>query len=128
MTKGIRVFIVEDEEAILHILEEELTESGFSIVTAGSGEEAIRMLELEASSYRALITDVNLSGDVTGWDVGKYAREMNDRIAVVYMTGASARDWASRGVPNSLLMLKPFAVAQAVTAVAQLVNAAAILL
>ena len=128
MTKGIRVFIVEDEEAILHILEEELTESGFSIVTAGSGEEAIRMLELEASSYKALITDVNLSGDVTGWDVGKYAREMNDRIAVVYMTGASAHDWASRGVPNSLLMLKPFAVAQAVTAVAQLVNAAAILL
>ena len=41
------------------------------------------------------------------------------------MTGASAHDWGSKGVPNSQLTPKPFAIAQVVTAVAQLINAAA---
>jgi len=39
------------------------------------------------------------------------------------MTGAAADDWGSEGVPNSILLKKPFAPAQLVTAVSQLVNA-----
>lgn len=38
------------------------------------------------------------------------------------MTGASADDWPSMGVPNSILLTKPFAPAQLVTAVSQLLN------
>lgn len=38
------------------------------------------------------------------------------------MTGAAADEWASHGVPNSILLTKPFAPAQLVTAVAQLLN------
>jgi hypothetical protein len=40
------------------------------------------------------------------------------------MTGASAHGWASQGLPYGQLMPKPFAVAQVVTAVTQLINAA----
>ena len=39
------------------------------------------------------------------------------------MTGAAADEWASEGVPNSILLNKPFAPAQLVTAVSQLLNA-----
>ena len=39
------------------------------------------------------------------------------------MTGARADDYGSQGVPNSILLTKPFAPAQLVTAVAQLLNA-----
>jgi hypothetical protein len=42
---------------------------------------------------------------------------------VVYMTGASADQWTSQGVPNSILLQKPFAPAQLMTAVSQLLNA-----
>ena len=45
------------------------------------------------------------------------------RRGFVYMTGAAADDWASEGVPNSILLKKPFAPAQLVTAVSQLLNA-----
>ena len=44
------------------------------------------------------------------------------RFPVVYMTGAAADEWASQGVPNSILLQKPFAPAQLVTAVSQLLN------
>jgi hypothetical protein len=38
------------------------------------------------------------------------------------MTGASADDWASKAVPNSTLLTKPFVPAQLLTAVSQLLN------
>jgi hypothetical protein len=40
------------------------------------------------------------------------------------MTGAAADKWASQGVPNSILLEKPFAPAQLVTALSNLLNAA----
>jgi hypothetical protein len=42
---------------------------------------------------------------------------------VVYITAANADEWASQGVPNSILMTKPFAPAQLVTAISNLLNA-----
>jgi hypothetical protein len=39
------------------------------------------------------------------------------------MTGAAAADWSANGVPKSILLNKPFAPAQIVTAVSQLLNA-----
>ncbi len=122
MNLFVLVFVVEDEDLIQTILEEALTEGGFNVVLAKSGEDAIAMLDKDGADYGALITDINLGGTLTGWDVARHAREINDKLPVIYMTGASAHDWASKGVPNSQLMPKPFAVAQVVTAVAQLIN------
>ena len=45
-------------------------------------------------------------------------------MPVIYMTGTHAEDWASKGVPNSVLLTKPFAPAQLVTALSNLLNAA----
>jgi CheY-like chemotaxis protein len=88
-----------------------------------SGEEAVTLLQGASANYRALITDINLLGRFDGWEVAKRARQISPDIPVIYMTGAAADDWASRGVPNSLLLQKPFAPAQIVTAVAQMLNA-----
>ena len=123
MTEAVLVFVVEDEPALRFLVEDALTDGGFTVAMAGSGEEAMAMLDAEGAHYRALITDVNLRGRVTGWDVARRARELNDGLPVIYVTGGSAHDWASKGVPNSILLTKPFAIAQVVTAVAQLLNA-----
>jgi hypothetical protein len=39
------------------------------------------------------------------------------------MSGKDFEDWASKGVPNSIMLSKPFAPAQLITAVSQLLNA-----
>jgi hypothetical protein len=44
-------------------------------------------------------------------------------LPVVCTTGAAADQWPSQGVPSSILLQKPFAPAQLVTAVSQLLNA-----
>jgi hypothetical protein len=62
--------------------------------------------------FAALVTDVRLTDDLTGWDVARHARELSPAMPVVYLTGDSGVDWASQGVPNSILITKPFALAQ----------------
>lgn len=125
-TTDILIFVVDDESLIQEVLETALQDGGFAVTSASSGEDAIAILESKIPDIRALITDVNLiPGKLTGWDVGRRARELNPDIPVIYMSGASGHEWSSHGVPNSLLLTKPFAPAQVVTAVAQLLNDAA---
>ena len=72
------------------------------------------------------MTNINLGHDkVDGWEIARHARELNPGFPVVYMSGDSAEDWSSKGVPNSIMLSKPFAPAQLVTAVAQLLNSGA---
>ena len=73
--------------------------------------------------YRALVTDINLQDAISGWEVAKYARERDADVRIVYMTAASAGDWTANGVPLSVLLTKPFAPAQIVSAVSNLLNA-----
>jgi len=72
--------------------------------------------------YRALVTDVVLKGRLNGWEVAAQPREVDPRLPVVYMSGAHADEWASKGVHNSIMLTKPFAPAQLVTAVSQLLD------
>ncbi|MBJ7407058.1 MAG: response regulator [Bradyrhizobium sp.] len=117
------VLVIEDEDAILALVEDALEEGGFQIATAKTGEEAITLLKGDLLPYRALVTDVNLPGRVDGWDIARAAREVDPHFPVVYMTGGAAEKWPVLGVPNSILLQKPFAPAQVVAAVSQLLNA-----
>lgn len=117
------IMVVEDDQTIQGMVEEALSDGGFEAAIAASGEEAVTLLRGNRNHYRALVTDINLLGTIDGWEVAKQAREVNPAFPIVYMTGAAADEWASHGVPNSILLTKPFAPAQLVTALAQLLNA-----
>ena len=122
--KIVAVLVVEDDQLIQAIAEEALSDGGFEAVVTTSGEEAIKLLQENQSHYRALVTDINLSGKLTGWEVARVAREIEPAMPIVYMTGTHGEDWASKGVPNSVLLTKPFAPAQLVTAISNLLNEA----
>jgi CheY-like chemotaxis protein len=119
------ILIVEDETLIQTLVEEALADGGFETAIAPSAEEAVTLLRSGVTDYRALVTDINLKGNMNGWEVARRAREIDPAFPIVYMTGAAADEWASQGVPNSVLLVKPFAPAQILTAVSQLLNAAA---
>lgn len=107
------ILVVEDDQLVQNLVEDCLSEGGFETVATPSGEKA-----------RALVTDINLKpGEIDGWEVARHAREIAPHFPVVYMSGIEADDWASKGVPNSIMLAKPFAPAQLVTAISQLLNA-----
>jgi DNA-binding response OmpR family regulator len=71
-----------------------------------------------------LITDIQLGTGPNGWEVGRRAREVVPGLPVVYMSGDSAHDWTAQGVPESVMLQKPFVIAQLVTAITTLLNQA----
>jgi DNA-binding response OmpR family regulator len=123
MENSIVVLVVEDDPLIHDVLGEALVDGGFTVAQASTTSDAISMLEAPDAAYRALVTDINLEpGPGTGWEIARRARQINADLAVIYMTGKSGQEYASNGVPNSILLTKPFAPAQLIAAVSQLLN------
>jgi CheY-like chemotaxis protein len=118
------ILVAEDNGLLRTLVEETLSDAGFAAALVASGEEALALLTGHSGKYRALVTDINLSGKIDGWEVAHRAREIDPAFPIVYMSGAQAEHWGSKGVPNSVILAKPFAPAQLVTALAHLLNAA----
>jgi DNA-binding NtrC family response regulator len=123
MTASILLLLVEDEELIRDLLDHAMTDAGFGLVMARSGAEALAELDANAARFRAVVTDIRLGAGPDGWEVARHARELVSEMPVVYMSGDSAANWAAQGVPHSVMVPKPFAVAQITTAVSTLLNA-----
>ena len=125
MENQIVVLVAEDHQLVQSVVEDCLSDGGFEAVIASSGDNAVELLDASERKYHALVTDINLSpSKFDGWDVARHAREIDPNFPVVYMSGKDADDWAAKGVPNSIMLPKPFAPAQLVTAVSQLLNTA----
>jgi len=108
------IMVVEDDHLVQTMVEAALVDGGFEPAIAASGEEAVTLLKGGLTKYRALVTDINLRGSMEGWEVARQAREIDPEFPIVYMTGLSAEEYGSKGVPNSILLNKPFAPAQLV--------------
>jgi DNA-binding response OmpR family regulator len=122
MTPDAVVLIVEDEALIAEVVCENLKDGGYAVEMVDNAADAIARIEGETATIQALITDVRLGDTMNGWDIARRARELVSDLPVIYMTGDSGADWSAQGVPNSVLIVKPFATGQVVTAVSTLLN------
>jgi DNA-binding response OmpR family regulator len=116
------LLLVDDDGLLRDVLHTDLADAGFEIVEAHDGDRALAELERDAARFQAVITDVNLGGGPDGWQVGRRARELVADMPVVYISGASSHEWSSKGVPESVIIAKPFAIAQLLTAIATLIT------
>ena len=115
-----KILLLVDEALIRHDLKEALVEAGFDVTEAGSGGEALSEFEAGASRISGLITDINLGNESDGWEIARRGRELIPDLPVVYISGHGSAEWPSKGVPNSLIVSKPFAPAQLITAISTL--------
>ncbi|WP_244465846.1 response regulator [Devosia soli] len=119
------VLLVVEDETLLHIaIEDELADAGYDLVFISNGTRAIEELHANGQRFKALITDIRLGPGPNGWEVAHRARERLPSLPVLYMSGDSASEWAANGVPNSVMVSKPFAMSQLVTAISQLITEA----
>lgn len=116
------MLLVEDEELVLQMGQDSLEEAGFRVVAARQGEAALIAFDDFFDSISVVVTDVNLGPGLTGWDVARAVRERKASVGLLFVTGDSAHAWAAQGVPGSVLIDKPFAPIQVVTAVASMLT------
>ena len=122
MTEIPTILVVEDDDAIQALVEDALSEGGFAVAIARTGEEAVTLLKGRVATYHALVIDIRLLGRFNGWEVARAAREVDPVFPVIYMSGTAGDQWPIQGVPKSIMLTKPFAPVQLVTALSQLLN------
>lgn len=116
------VLVVEDQPLIGLTVQEGLEEAGYQVLLEETLAQGLHELEAASTRLSALVTDIRLEGESDGWDLARRARELHPSLPIVYMSGDSAVDHSAKGVPNSIMVQKPFAAAQIVTAISTLLN------
>ncbi|HKT15761.1 MAG TPA: response regulator [Allosphingosinicella sp.] len=121
MDQADSLLLVEDEPLVAMSLADALEESGFRVSLCGTGFDALNYIEME-DSIAAVVTDIRLGNGPDGWEVARRAREHFPGATIIYITGDSAAEYSTEGVPKSVILQKPFPTAQLVNAVSSLLH------
>ncbi len=86
--QDISVLVVDDDYAVIEVVEELLKRAGFRVTAVTSGSEANRLLG--SQDFHVLLADLRMS-PVSGWDVIRRAKEAS-QTEVIVMTGFASLD------------------------------------
>lgn len=98
------VLIVEDEWLVRMELAGAFEDEGCGVLESASAEDAAAVLDT-ATRIDLLVTDIRLSGTMTGWDLAATARTLRPGIAVIYVSANPAAP--GRDVTDSVFIDKP---------------------
>ena len=113
---GETIFVVEDEAMFLLMLQEELEDLGYRVISATSGEAAMGLIE-QGVGFDLVITDVMLPGKINGFDLATKIRDQHHRAEVLYMSGYSGFTKDEMGPVEAPILRKPCAPGDLATAV-----------
>lgn len=83
--KEIKILVVDDETAILNMLDLALSRKGYQVDTAESGEQGLK--NLQSNDYNLVITDM-VMGKMSGEDMLREVRQLKgDNVPVIAMSG-----------------------------------------
>ncbi|HEY9427490.1 MAG TPA: ATP-binding protein [Gemmatimonadaceae bacterium] len=103
------VLVVEDEEAVRHVVRRVLELQGYTVHTARDGTEALRVAREQEGRIDLVMTDVILP-EMSGPAIVERLLAEWPRAKVLYMSGYAAEEAAKRGLlePGTALLRKPF--------------------
>ncbi len=117
------ILLVEDEARVREVTRRILESTGYDVLAAATGEEAIRLHE-KAGKVAALLTDV-IMPDMNGKELMLKIRELQPDVECVFMSGYTDDVIAQHGVlePGVNFVEKPFSTAALVDKLQQVLRA-----
>jgi two-component system cell cycle sensor histidine kinase/response regulator CckA len=106
---GETVLVVDDEAAVRSVVREILQLTGYLVLEAGSGEDAVRICAEQGAPIHLLLTDVMMPG-MSGPEVAQRLARTRPEMRVLYMSGSSNDVLIRYGVvgQDTALVQKPF--------------------
>lgn len=106
---GMKVLVAEDDTNIRKGLVEILSEEGYRVIEAASGDRAIALFKSEAPDFVCL--DIMMPGK-SGYDVCRELRAMNDEVPIIFISAKSEEIDRVVGLEVGAddYILKPFGV------------------
>jgi two-component system NtrC family response regulator len=83
---GRAILVIDDDQFLLELLVEFLSEAGYTVYTAESGEEALNLFSNKPQEIGMVITDMGLPG-MSGDEVVAKIREINPSTKSVAISG-----------------------------------------
>ena len=114
------VLLVEDEWLLRMELADALSEAGYNVTESATGEDALARLS-KGESFDLLVTDIRLTGKLSGWDVAAAWRLQASALPVVYVSANSPDD--PRRVASSIFLAKPVVLEKFLAACGELLSA-----
>jgi len=104
---GLKVLLVDDEEDILEVIQDRLEAYGFTVVTAGTGLEALKKLATER--FDGVFLDVKMP-EMGGIEALEEIRKKDQTIPIIIVTSSSTREAAIEAIAKGAneYVLKPF--------------------
>jgi CheY-like chemotaxis protein len=115
------VLIIEDNELVRRSLERAFVRQGYTVATAGDGQEALRDLALSDTPPKIIIMDLMMPV-MDGWKLRKRLLEQPKwaSVPVIAFSGAGCED-ADQTLPGVLCILKPVSLPTLFESVARLI-------
>ncbi len=109
---GESVLLVEDEPALRDLMANMIEALGYRVRSAGTGEEALRVVEEEDLRPDLLVTDVVMPG-IGGGELARRLQELLPALRVLYMSGYPDEAVVDQGLldPDTPFLDKPFSIA-----------------
>ena len=109
LSSGETIMVVEDDAALMTMIKMMLDRLGYSVLIAGTPNEAILLAKEQSSEIHLLITDVVMPG-MNGRDLAGLMHSLYPELKTLFMSGYTADVIADRGVLNEGVhfMQKPF--------------------
>lgn len=113
------ILLIEDEPSVTAFLKAALERSGYSVVQAASGAEALELLE--RAQFRGVVTDIRMPGTVNGAEVHAWILQNRPELCarVILISGDTANPETQALVERSGIpcIEKPFRVQQFISIV-----------
>ena len=105
------VLLVEDEESLRNLSRRVLVSSGYNVLTASNGAEALKIIKLHGKPVDLLLTDVVMPG-MSGRELARVIADGGLARRTLYMSGYTDDAIVNHGVLESGLafLYKPFSV------------------
>jgi PAS domain S-box-containing protein len=112
------ILLVEDEPIVRRLVQEILRLSGYAVLTALQGDEALRLCEQHQETIDLLLTDVVMPG-IGGRELAERAAALRPTLKVLFMSGYTDDAVLRHGVSTAAMAFirkpfKPAALAQKV--------------
>jgi CheY-like chemotaxis protein len=120
---GRSILVVDDEPAVLDVIERTLTARGFDVLVARTPAAALAIASDTSRQIDALVTDVVMPG-MSGGELASAIRAIR-KIPVLLMSGYTGDATSRRGIPSegTEILEKPFAATALATRIAGLMAA-----
>jgi len=81
------ILVAEDEVLIRYAICDYLRDCGYHVIEAGSGTEAISVLESNEIAVDLVFSDVQMPGSVDGFGLARWIREYRPAIRIILTSG-----------------------------------------